>query len=216
MKRYAKSYDHLAASYVWLERLAFGNGLQRARLHYLEQLASAQRLLLLGEGDGRFLQHLLQVNPKAAIDAVDNSPAMLRRSKQRLQQQGLGQQVRFIHADARSYPYPTAQYDAVVTLFFLDNFRDNTLAALIPQLADSLRSGGYWYIADFHPANTLRRALWLGLMYSFFACLTDIPSHSLHAPQPWLERAGLQRLAQQDFAAGLYYSSLWRKGGSSS
>ena len=53
------SFDRLASHYQWIEAVAFGRDLQRARLAFLEELDSPRRALLAGEGDGRFLIELL-------------------------------------------------------------------------------------------------------------------------------------------------------------
>ena len=47
--------DRIARSYRWLEYAAFGVALERARFDFLRCAAEARRVLILGEGDGRFL-----------------------------------------------------------------------------------------------------------------------------------------------------------------
>ena len=54
--------DPIASSYRWLEYAAFGLALEHARFDFLSHAAAARRVLILGEGDGRFLARLLRCN----------------------------------------------------------------------------------------------------------------------------------------------------------
>jgi hypothetical protein len=47
-------FGRLAWVYEGLERLIYGGLLQRARLAFIDSLAPCKRILILGEGDGRF------------------------------------------------------------------------------------------------------------------------------------------------------------------
>ncbi|MDZ7705052.1 MAG: class I SAM-dependent methyltransferase [Trueperaceae bacterium] len=153
----ARGYDRLAGVYEGLEHLSFGPQLQRAR--HIGSLAQSQHILILGEGDGRFLAELLALNSHARIDCVDLSRAMLAKAARR---SGNPPQVRFIHADATDHRVLdrclARDYDAVVTLFFLDNFTADTLRQLVPTLAARLRPGGVWLQSDFRlPERGWRR-----------------------------------------------------------
>src|ERR1041385_77794 len=59
------SFDALAPHYLWMEWLLAGRKLQRCRTAFLDEARAARDILLLGEGNGRFLQALLQVNRTA-------------------------------------------------------------------------------------------------------------------------------------------------------
>lgn len=77
------SFDRIAPSYRALEWMAFSNVLQRARTAFISQAVDSRCALLVGEGDGRFLAELLQRNPKAEIDCIDASAAMIQRAHAR-------------------------------------------------------------------------------------------------------------------------------------
>ena len=90
--------------------------------------------------------------------------------------------VTFHHADAVCWDYPVAEYDAVVTCFFLDCFRETTLAdgcrACNGRSAGRLLGCG----------GVLRRQIgwrrwrsqfWLGIMYAFFRRLTSLEAKCL-------------------------------------
>ena len=53
--------DAIAGYYRWIEYAAFGPTLEYARFDFLRYAANARRVLILGEGDGRFLERLLAI-----------------------------------------------------------------------------------------------------------------------------------------------------------
>src|SRR5690606_29922899 len=115
------NYNRLARIYRALEYVAFGRDLERARFTLMPALAACQTILIVGEGDGRFLQRLLQLNPRARVDCVDLSPAMLARARERLGGTAAGR-VCFRVGDIRAIELAPNHYDAVVTCFVLDCF----------------------------------------------------------------------------------------------
>ena len=155
----------MARPYRLLERLAFGFDLTRTRTAFLDELTGAERVLILGEGDGRFLAQLLEVNPYAQIDCVDKSLEMLKLAQKRSSNLRAQSRVTFHHADALTFDYPAQRYDLIITLFFLDVFTETQLGYLIPKLAQRLEPGGVWYTADFcvpqDPLRRLHSLLWL-------------------------------------------------------
>lgn len=92
--------DPLAASYRWLEYAAFGRALERCRFEFLQRAVAARRILILGEGDGRFLARLVECHPHAEIVIVDSSARMLDLARRRLPASAQAR-VEFQHLDAR-------------------------------------------------------------------------------------------------------------------
>ena len=214
-----KSYDNLARCYAWLERLVFGNLLARVRqevlCNLLTNLQAGQRVLILGEGDGRFLQYFSrQCQVVCEVDCVDKSKAMLARARARLANNTL-LTVNFIHADV-TCDFPTnsqydTPYDAVVSLFFLDNFNIETLEHLTHTISYQLRAGGYWYMADFRVGKQRRNnrfLLWV--MYRFFRLTTDIEARSLVDPTKWLEQH-LTLSTRRPWQGGFVVSETWQR-----
>ncbi len=163
------NFNCLAQSYRWLEYAAFGRSLECCRFDLVRWLGNAQRVLTLGEGDGRFVTELTRRNPTVYVDCVEGSARMIDCARARLPKAA---QVTFHHADACTWEFPKARYDAVVTCFFLDCFSEETLTRLIPSIAGSIRPGGDWLVAEFRQPRkgipALRARLWLAAMYFFF------------------------------------------------
>jgi spermidine synthase len=210
------SFDRIAAVYQVAEYLTMGGALQRARVTHLARVASARSVLVLGEGDGRFLRQLLRMNRQCQVLAVDASPLMARLARQRLG--GDAARVTFITEDASRFLGRSAaepQVDVVVTLFFLDCFELPDVAALVQQLAARLAPGGVWLYADFTwPKGRIRRflaGLWLKFLYFVFTRLTGIRARCLVDPQPFLSANGLRLEASRTSLGGALVSTVWGK-----
>jgi ubiquinone/menaquinone biosynthesis C-methylase UbiE len=214
------NFDRLARSYRTLEFLAFGRDLERARTAYVDRLAGCREILVLGEGDGRYLARLVQAAPAARIHCVDASAAMLARASARLSATPARERVTFERADALSLRLVPERYDAVVTLFFLDCFPAGQVAALIDRVRISLRPGALWAWADFAvpPRGWARwraRAT-LALLYAFFRWQTSLPARELPPAEEMLRRAGFRLVAERELQAGLVRSALFSSGASRS
>ena len=89
--------DGLAAWYRWIEYAAFGRALERSRFEFLNRLAGARRILILGEGDGRTLSSLSRVAGEARIDLVELSAGMIALARADVGSQ-VADRVRFVLA----------------------------------------------------------------------------------------------------------------------
>src|SRR5437762_6628676 len=185
-----RGFDLLAPHYRWMERILAGSQLQKCRTKYLPAIADAKRILLLGEGPGRFLCEVLRSCPLAEITCLDSSAKMLAQARDTT-----NRNVTFVHADVFEYDFPREHYDAVATHFFLDCFRPEQLEVVLPRIAPSLISGGAWVLSDFRlPSQGLSRwraAMVLKTMYLFFRAATALPARRLTDPTPYLEQNSL-------------------------
>lgn len=211
-------FDLLAPHYHWMERVSFGKLLHRCRTAMLDRMSNSRRALVLGDGDGRFLSALLATNPRVYVDAIDGSRAMTSAACGRVGTVIGGQErVRFVTADAREVPFPAAEYDLVVSHFFLDCFPAEQLVPLVRRIADACVLGGQWVIGDFHQSDAgLARPL-TGLalfgMYTFFRCVTGLPAGRLVDPGPDLHRCGFTPAAERRFLGGFLSCRAWVKSG---
>lgn len=206
--------DAIAPWYRWLEWAGFGRALRLRRLAFLDDMAAPSNALVLGDGDGRFLGALLARAPQMQVDAVEKSCAMTTLAKARIAKTG-ARQVRFHCADARSFPFPPAAYDLIVTHFFLDCFSQDDLRRLVPRLAESSKPGACWVVSEFSipqgGLGRLRAAAWIRLLYTCFGWTTGLPVRRLPDYRTALASAGF-RLEREEFASGgLLTSQLWRK-----
>lgn len=209
------SFDLLAPHYRWIEALAAGGKLQRCRTAMLPKLPAPDNVLIFGEGNGRFLVELLSRFPAAQITVVELSAEMIRLARERLRRAGLDiGRVHFIQADALAWQPPAKAFDLIVTCFFLDCFREDQLATLIPAIADAAKLDARWLIADFQIAPTgwrrWRSQFIVWLLYRFFRCVTRLPGRHLLDPSMLLVAAGFVRIDHDEQDHGLLYADLWQ------
>ncbi len=209
------SFDLLAPHYRWMEFVLAGEKLQRCRTAYLNRVANHRDILLLGEGNGRFLHELIAVNPSARITCIDASVKMLRCAQARLAREHPAKNhIEFIHLNILDWKPPQQQFDVIVSHFFLDCFTPNQLELIISRIAASAQPGAFWLIADFNVPTRgwekwrARFILWS--MYRYFRWVTKIPATHLVSPYPALQRNGLQLRESRLTEWKLLHSDLWQ------
>jgi ubiquinone/menaquinone biosynthesis C-methylase UbiE len=207
------NFDGLAPVYRLLEYATFGPMLQRCRTALLPRLAPARHALILGDGNGRFLEQLLRAQPGLRCDSVDISPAMLARQHARLPDGGLAAGARFYQADLRRFTPPGASYDLVVSHFFLDCLNDAEVEALIACIRPRLTPDAAWLVSEFAVAP---RGLWrwacrclIRGLYLAFALLTGLETRRLPDYSAALRRHGFHLAAEQKLLGGLLRAQLW-------
>jgi ubiquinone/menaquinone biosynthesis C-methylase UbiE len=173
-------------------------------------------VLLVGEGDGRFLFELLRLQPGIEVDCIDQSLRMLQLARKRIERElpERAGSVRFLHQDITSWAAPERHYDLLVTHFVLDCFPEAALSGVIKKLAGASTADAKWLLADFCvPPNgmaRLRARAWLAAMYLFFRLTAQIQASELIDPTPFMRAAGFELARQKSFRNGMLKSQLWR------
>jgi cyclopropane fatty-acyl-phospholipid synthase-like methyltransferase len=209
--------DPIARLYRWLEYAAFGNLLEQARFHWINSLTSAHRVLLLGDGDGRFLTRFALANRHAEIDSLELSQRMLQLAARRIARSGVTarSRIRLRQADALCDDPPHQTYDLVVANFFFDCFDESALTQLCRRISPHLRNNADWLVTDFRiPKHRLwssicQAAIWI--MYRFFHCTTGLDTSRLAGFSGVLAAAGFKCVHSASFAGGLVISEIWRR-----
>jgi len=206
--------DPIAGSYRWLEYAAFGRALERARFDFLSHAAEARRVLILGEGDGRFLARLLRSNRHVSVAVIETSGRMIDLALRRVPS-GERSRVEFHQIDAVAGCLPEGPFDFAVTHFFLDILDCHDAEAVIRKVSTALTPSGGWLVSEFQePHGTLRRLharLWLRAMYGFFSAATGLDVSKLPPYQDLLTRSAFYEIDYRERRFGLIRSQIWRK-----
>jgi ubiquinone/menaquinone biosynthesis C-methylase UbiE len=204
--------DPIARAYRWLEYAAFGYALEDARFDFLAYAINAHRVLILGEGDGRFLARLLECNRHASITVIDSSARMMELARRRVQAGDLSR-VQFINGDWSVLP--AVSFDLIVSHFFLDVLDSWEAEAVIGKVSAVLAPGAAWLISEFDvPSGVFRQLharLWLRIMYAFFAATTGLHASKLPPYRDCLARYGFAEIDYRERKLGLIRSQVWRK-----
>lgn len=212
------SFDAIAPHYTWMEAVLAGRRLQRCRVTWLESLAAAHDILVLGVGHGHFVRRCAARFPAARITAVDASTAMLHAAETRLRRsEQPDAPVTFIRATLPAWSPDPASFDAIVTHFFLDCFAPAELAAVIGNLSRAARPAARWLVSDFAvpPRGLARhraRAVH-ALMYAFFRRVTQIRARRVTPPDAWLAAEGFSLAGRRASEWGLLQADLWVRTG---
>ena len=205
------NFDRVAPYYRHLETLVFGHQLQEARVAFVRQIHSPRRVLVVGEGNGRFLAEFVRAHPQAEIDCIEPSARMIALARER----ATSSKVHFIHADLRNLQLERATYDLVVTHFLLDCFDQSTLPAVIEKLSHAAAANAQWLIADFfEPPRGWKRFRARGLialMYRFFRLVARIEADCLVDYRPLLRRHGFVAQQARDSPDEMIRSELWER-----
>jgi ubiquinone/menaquinone biosynthesis C-methylase UbiE len=208
------SFDHLAPHYGWMEALAAGPLLQRARTWWLPALAGRREVLSAGEGHGKFAAAFATACPTAALTCVEASAGMAARGRRR--EGRAGGRARWVAATLPQWRPRPASFDAIVTCFFLDCFPRDQLPAVVAALAEGAREDAVWLVVDFaipdRGAARWRARAIHAAMYAFFRAVTALPARRLTPPDPWLAAHGFRLEARREFSCGLLRADLWRRG----
>jgi len=209
-----RNADPIASSYRWLEYATFGLALENARFDFLSHAAAARRVLILGEGDGRFLERLLRCNPQASVEVIESSGRMIQLARQRVPLAERSR-VEFHQVNALAHGLPNGPFDLTVSHFFLDTLSGRDAEALISKVTAVLSPGAHWLLSEFQEppglAQSLHARLWLRAMYRFFALTTGLEVSKLPPYRRLLERCGWCEVEHRRRRLGLIRSQIWRK-----
>lgn len=208
-------FDNLAPWYHFLETISFGNQLQQCRISQLAELNEVKNVLILGDGNGRFLESLLKSNSTTEIESLDISKNMIGLANARITSLPNNSKVTFIHNDVFDWDFPKYKYDLVVTNFFLDCFTHSELPNLIEKVSLSLKPEGKLIYGDFNVPKSLFKktltSLLLFGMYLFFRIFTRISANSLHDPTSLLIENKFILKNEKYYLSSFLKSQLWIK-----
>jgi ubiquinone/menaquinone biosynthesis C-methylase UbiE len=205
------SFDLLAPHYYWLEEIVFARRLQDARMAFVRRLSEPRRVLVVGEGDGRFLGEFIRLYPSAEIDCIDASPRMLALAQQRTR----GGLIRFLNVALEEAELPEKAYDLLVTHFFLDCFAEKTLPGIVRKLAAAAAGEAEWLVAEFQQPTRgwLRfpRRWLISLMYACFRLVAGIEGRRLVDYRQLLRANGFELVGSEGLPDEMIRSEHWRR-----
>ncbi len=210
------NFDRIAPIYRWGEYLSLGPLLQRTRTLLLNQLGNPRHALVLGDGDGRFLEQLLLLYPQCTAVAADISAAMLDKLQRRCLHSVPNAATRLTALQRSALEIdPPPSTNLIVTHFLLDCFSQQDVDALTTRIASQLAPGALWLVSDFAlPTSRILRPfarLYIASLYAAFRLLTGLRVHQLPDPQSALQHNGMRRIERRALLGGLLYTELWRR-----
>ncbi len=204
-----RNYDFVAAVYPALERAAFGRALERARNAFIERITRQDRLLLVGEGNGRFAAECLRRKIGGSITVVDSSAKMLRSLRARIGRIAPRTSIELIEADFLRWAADGNRFDGIVTHFFLDLFRPDRQRQVIERIAALSARDAIWVDVDFEPGggSFVHRSIdWM--QYRFDHLVNGVEADRHYDPRKLIRDAGWQCLESRRFSGGSVVAEL--------
>lgn len=194
-----------------MEWLTFGPFLSSCRGAFLDRLGDRHRVLILGDGDGRFTAALLRTNPGIRIDAIDASPAMLSQLVRRAGPHA--DRVKTCRTDARVWNPSRPDYDLVISHFFLDCLPTEEIVSLAARVRACVLPNAEWVVSEFAVPHGsygkfVARPL-VSFLYRAFGWLTGLQIRSLPDYCRALGLAGFRLTKQRHFLGGLLVAEAW-------
>jgi ubiquinone/menaquinone biosynthesis C-methylase UbiE len=197
------TYDLAASFYPLLEQTVFGSTLSQARRFFMTRVRTGNHILLIGEGNGRFLFEALKQTSAASFTVVDSSARMLAAAARRIAAVDHCLRVELVHADILEWRSPAAHYDRVVTHFFLDQFTPDRIRRIVEKISRLAAADSLWINVDFTSENQrLPHQLLMWAQYRFFRIFAGIESSRLFDPRPWTGQAGWEILEAKSLDSG--------------
>ena len=204
-----RNYDLVAPIYPLLEKAAFGDGLTEARRASLCPVSLAEKALLIGEGNGRFLAACVKEKVGGSITVVDSSEKMLSLARSRIRESDLQTNVELIHADFCDWSPSEPHFDVIVTHFFLDLFRPESQRRLIEKITALSTANTIWMNVDYRPVIRSRlHRVFEWLQYRFDHLLSGIEADRHYDSAPIIRAFGWEVQEEQSFCRGTVYSQL--------
>lgn len=136
------------------------------------------RVLDVGCGTGSTTRQAARLASSGAVLGVDLSAPMLAVARARAEEAGLSPSFR--QGDAQTYPFPSADFDVVVSrtgaMFFAD------LPAALANLARSLRPGGRLVLLTWQPPQENE---WISSFLTALSAGRDLPAPPADQPGPF-------------------------------
>ena len=207
-------FNRLALVYRWLEYLSFGPFLWNCRVRLLPSIQNRKHALVLGDGDGRFTARLLKANPAIRVTSVDGSAAMVAAQRRAA---GIDRDRLFAQVgDVREWKAEeSAQFDLIVTHFFLDCLSGEEIRALAGRIGLAVPQDALWLVSEFAiPSGAFGRFVALpvvSLLYLVFGGLTGLRIRALPDYGSALRAAGWTLRRENLLLNGLLTSQLWER-----
>jgi ubiquinone/menaquinone biosynthesis C-methylase UbiE len=197
------TFDSVASFYPLLEQTVFGSTLSRARGFFISRVTEGNNILLIGEGNGRFLFEMVKQTSSGSVTVLDSSARMLAAAAQRLASVDRCSRIEFIHADILEWLSPVAHYDRVVTHFFLDLFTPCGICRVVEKISRLATEDTLWINVDFtSESRCLRQEFLMWTQYRFFQLTAGIEAARLFDADPYIRQAGWEILERSSLDSG--------------
>ena len=208
------NFDLIAKHYNWMEKIIFRSDLEKVRRMNLALVKNAKSILLLGDGDGRFLEQVSLMGTDAFIVSVDSSAKMIDLSKRKLEKSALN--VEFNCTKIEDFqPIESFKPDLIIAHFFLDCFTHDEVKLIIDRVSEWAAVNAKFVISDFSITkktsfNRIYQKMLTSIMISFFRLFCGISTRFLPNIPKIMTSQGWNCLSQESLKSEFINSWVWQ------
>lgn len=209
------NFDYISPYYSLGEKYFFGEKLNFHRRLFPHTLRISNKVLLLGEGRGKFLQYLLKENNSCKITIIESSKRMAEsiynliphRDRFRVEIKNIS--IKHFKSDHR--------FDLICSFFFWDCFSEYQLNHHIPLMIDFLGNKGYWHNADFVDVSkincyqTFKNFIFIRSLYLLFNYTTGLNVNKVFPVCSLILNNNMRLIRSVESSNKLLKSDLFRK-----
>ena len=208
------SFDRVANYYAWMEKIVFGNDLEKIQNVHLKLIDDEESILLLGDGDGRFLKKISETGADGLIVSLDSSSKMIELSRKRLQNTDL--EVQYFCQNIKNFEKSESfKPDLIFAHFFLDCFTEDEVILIIDLLSQWSTKTTKIVVSDFFitKTNSISRTyqkLLTQTMISFFRVFCGISAKKLPNIPKIMNSKGWNCISHKSLRNGFINSWVWQ------
>lgn len=201
-------FNFIAPYYDFLQKLVFGNALQKAQSFYLKDFPDSKKVLIIGGGSGEILKSISDVLNSDRVVFVEQSENMIAKAKKRKVDI---KDLDFVCENVLEWK-STEKFDLVILPFILDCFSTDTTIQLLQNLKDILAENGRVLFTDFVQTPNKRglSKLLISVMYFFFGMTAKLKTRKLPDFDLAFERAGYENIKKNYFVKQLVQSRVYK------
>ena len=207
-------FDRIARYYGWIESIVFGEDLQRIRCSHMETFLEAESILLLGDGNGRFLKALLDSGCSAKIICVDSSQRMLNLAESLTKDSECN--VHFVFSKIEDYNLPDSFIpDVIGAHFFLDCFNEDEILVILGRISGWCKEHTKFIMSDFaipekKGSTRVIARLLVWQMIVFFRIFAGISAYKLPKISQLLREMSYKCIKKETLRNGFICSWVWQ------
>lgn len=207
------NFDFIARHYNWIEKIIFRSDLEKFRCMNIELIKDAKSILLLGDGDGRFLEQVSKIGTEAKIVSVDSSAKMINLSQIKVKPSHLN--VEFYCSKIENFkPSKSFNPDLIIAHFFLDCFTHDEALLILDRISQWASVDAKFIISDFSITKNMSfhrvyQKTLTSIMISFFCLFCGISARILPNIPKIMTSSGWNCLSQKRSKHGFINSWIW-------
>ena len=201
------NFNFIAPFYNFLQRLIFGNRLQKAQSFFLNEIEPSSTVLVIGGGSGEIISSIFQVSIPEKVVFIEQSSKMIELAKPKVK----NNKVEFACSDILEWDNDE-KFDVIVLPFILDCFSTDMVVQVLQKMKLNLSEKGSILFTDFvvSSGKFSFSKLLISAMYFFFKVTAKLKVSELPDFDLAFQMAGFKLVKKNSFVRGTVEAKVYR------